>query len=381
MRPNPRIVTMPIEAATGTMCISNVKIMMKRILSLLFFFCLGWAAFSQTAVISGTLSGCEEGTKILVLNVEGSKLLIFDSVVPDAKGAYRVERFGESPDFFILALMRPGQKVNDPDIQHQMVHVMLLASEKVQMNIEYVSDTKSVRVGDVSGSANMELYRRFNNLLFNASVNTKLRATLPRDVEHLLADNCSNLMSAFLVTFFDEDFANHGALYKRVRDVLTPQYGENNFVRYIDGKLQNVLVAGMEAPDVVMKDRDGNTRRLSDLRGKVVLLDFWASWCRPCRMENPNVVRLYHQYHEKGFDIFSVSLDNSRDAWLKAIKDDGLIWENHVSDLKGWTSSGGKLYGVASIPATVLVAPDGTIIARNLRGAELEAKLKELFDQ
>ena len=92
-------------------------------------------------------------------------------------------------------------------------------------------------------------------------------------------------------------------------------------------------------------------------------------------------MRLYHQYKDKGFDIYSVSLDNSRDAWLKAIDADGLVWPNHVSDLRGWSSAGGKLYGVSSIPATVLVGRDGKILARNLRGAQLEQKLKELFGQ
>ena len=150
-------------------------------------------------------------------------------------------------------------------------------------------------------------------------------------------------------------------------------------MQHIDSRLRSTLIPGMEAPDIVMTDRDGNTRKLSDLRGKVVLIDFWASWCRPCRMENPNVVRLYRRYLSKGFDIFSVSLDNNRDAWLKAIEDDHLTWSNHVSDLRGWSSAAGRLYGIQSIPATVLVGRDGKILARNLRGEELENKLKEIF--
>ena len=135
----------------------------------------------------------------------------------------------------------------------------------------------------------------------------------------------------------------------------------------------------MEAPEIEMTDRDGNIRKLSSLRGKVVLIDFWASWCRPCRMENPNVVRLYRLYHFKGFEVFSVSLDNNRDAWLKAIEDDHLTWPNHVSDLRGWSSAAGRLYGIQSIPATVLIDRNGKVLARNLRGQDLENKLKEIF--
>ena len=141
------------------------------------------------------------------------------------------------------------------------------------------------------------------------------------------------------------------------------------------------IMAGDEAPDIALPDPDGNVRRLSDLRGRLVLIDFWASWCRPCRMENPNVVRLYERYHNYGFEVFSVSLDNNRDAWLKAINDDHLSWPNHVSDLRGWSSAGGRLYGIQSIPATVLVAPDGKILARNLRGPDLENALNQIFGQ
>ena len=152
------------------------------------------------------------------------------------------------------------------------------------------------------------------------------------------------------------------------------------YVKHLNDRLKSVLLPGMEAPEISMKDTEGNTRRLSDLRGKVVLIDFWASWCGPCRRENPNVVKLYKKYHDRGFEIYSVSLDKEKSAWLKAIKDDGLVWPNHVSDLNGWTSSGGKTYGIMSVPSTVLVDKDGKIIARNLRGSELEKKLSEIFD-
>lgn len=134
------------------------------------------------------------------------------------------------------------------------------------------------------------------------------------------------------------------------------------------------------APEIVMPDPDGVERRLSDLRGKYVLIDFWASWCGPCRKENPNVVRLYNQYKDKGFDIFSVSLDKDAEAWKRAIKADNLSWDNHVSELNYWNSSVIQTYKFQGIPFTVLVDKNGEIIAKGLRGQALENKLKELLD-
>ena len=133
------------------------------------------------------------------------------------------------------------------------------------------------------------------------------------------------------------------------------------------------------APDIIMKNPEGVEMKLSDLRGKVVLVDFWAAWCKPCRAENPNVVRMYQQYKTKGFDIFSVSLDKTQEAWVEAIAKDGLVWKNHVSDLKFWDNEAAKAWGVTSIPATFLIDKEGNIIAKNLRGAALEAKLKEVL--
>ncbi|WP_289055368.1 TlpA disulfide reductase family protein [Carboxylicivirga marina] len=143
-------------------------------------------------------------------------------------------------------------------------------------------------------------------------------------------------------------------------------------------KLEAVAV-GQMAPDFTMNDTEGNPVSLSSFKGKYLLVDFWASWCGPCRRENPHVVELYTEFKDKGFDILGVSLDQKKDAWLKAIEDDKLTW-SHVSDLKGWGNEAAKLYAVSGIPHTVLLDKEGKIIAKNLRGDELRAKVAELLN-
>ena len=135
---------------------------------------------------------------------------------------------------------------------------------------------------------------------------------------------------------------------------------------------------GQTAVDFTMNDSTGKPVLLSSFKGKIMLVDFWASWCSPCRAENPNVVRAYNEFNKKGFDILGVSFDMDKAKWMKAIKDDKLTW-NHVSDLQGWGNAAGKLYGIMSIPASVLLDKDGKIIAKNLRGEDLHAKLAELL--
>ena len=135
----------------------------------------------------------------------------------------------------------------------------------------------------------------------------------------------------------------------------------------------------MDAPDFTLSTPEGKPISLSSLKGKVVLIDFWASWCGPCRKENPNLVKLYEKYKDKGFTILSVSLDNDEAAWKKAIEADGLIWPNHVSDLKGWESTMTKVYGFNSIPHTVLVNKEGKINGIGLRGEALEEKIKSIL--
>ena len=137
-------------------------------------------------------------------------------------------------------------------------------------------------------------------------------------------------------------------------------------------------MVGSVAPDIALNDTTGKAVALSSLRGNYVLVDFWASWCGPCRAENPNVVRMYNKFKDKGFTIYSVSLDRTKGEWERAIRNDNLPW-THVSDLKFWQSTAAQQYGVQAIPATFLLDKDGKIIAKNLRGDALEAKLDEVL--
>lgn len=147
----------------------------------------------------------------------------------------------------------------------------------------------------------------------------------------------------------------------------------------VQAKNGEYLQIGKIAPDINLPNPQGQIIPLSSLRGKVVLLDFWAQWCRPCRLENPNIVKAYHKFKDKGFEVYGVSLDRSRDKWLQAIEEDGLVW-THVSDLKYWQSEAAKTYNINAIPASFLLDRDGRIIAKNLRGQSLHQKLKEILD-
>lgn len=187
------------------------------------------------------------------------------------------------------------------------------------------------------------------------------------------------------------DATNDFASYESIVNQLVNAFPQSPSVQQIYSNYQamkaqkdaaDILAPGKPAPNFseLMLDRQ-TTMSLSDLRGKVVLLDFWASWCGPCRKENPNVVRLYEHYKDKGFTVMSVSLDDNLDRWKMAIEQDGLTWPYHVSDLKKWSSAAAKIYQVRGIPFTALIDEEGNIIATNLRGAQLEQALKDILGE
>lgn len=241
---------------------------------------------------------------------------------------------------------------------------------------------------EVTGSETFTCYTNVVKELMNAANLT------PETAKAYIEKGCNPLMRAFFTTQllgrnagdFLEDFKSAGQALSA--DMPGSKYA-TDYANMVSGLEKQMLQQqasasiqiGQPAPDISLPGPDGKTRSLASLKGKVVLLDFWASWCRPCRMANPHVVEVYNKYKSKGFDVFSVSLDRpgQKDAWVSAIKQDGLVWDNHVSDLQFWNSAPAATYGVRSIPHTFLIDRNGNIAAINPRN-NLEEELMKVLN-
>ena len=369
---------------------------------------------NDTVHISGTLVNPVTGNYIYLDELKSNELKTVDSVKVAQNGTFNFKREVKLPSFYLL-------KIN----KQNFLTMLLGQGEKISLNAYYDSLNYPISVTGSKGSESMADYNR--NLRKTIDKLTGLSRTyransdnpqLPAIMDSLdsMAQTYLNEINSYTKNYIDENIkslVSLVALYQQVAPnvyVLNPSkdlkyfvkvdsslsilYPEYEPVTSLHKQVQELISstkgetaaspvsrAGAEAPEISLPTPGGDTIKLSSTRGSVVLLDFWASWCAPCRQENPNLVNAYNLYHKKGFQIYQVSLDKTKEAWIKGIQDDQLGKWIQVSDVKYWNSIVVPLYKIESIPFNFLLDKEGRIIASNLRGEQLQTKLAELFNK
>ncbi len=355
-------------------------------------FILWSSAFSQDSLfIKGKISGLDSGDKNLALSDITTNPPVVSTKVTSQDGSFSfkvavsklaIYRLYLTADNFIMLLMT-GQ---DIDLQ--------LNAEKLNLNpvISGSDDTRILYDMAIQSSLYDMQLDSLNKAFGEARKAPELSEQLPviqsayektseKQLDFIRQKLMANPGSPATLFFIDKlSLDSDLDVFRKVSAALYAKYPEHSLVVDLKNRveLEEKLQPGNMAPEITLPDRDGKPVSLSSMRGKVVLIDFWASWCGPCRRDNPEVVRMYNRFKDKGFDIFGVSLDRDAASWLAAIEKDGLTW-THVSDLKYWQSAGAEAYGVKAIPHTVLIDREGKIIARKLRGKALEDKLEEIL--
>lgn len=362
--------------------------------------------------VTGILTG-EEGTMVYLKEMTVRELVPVDSALLDENGSLTLKGYTDNAGFytlytdmdeFITLLIQPGDKlIITGDISD--------LSETFQ--VEGSQDSRNIQELSLKLNETLSQIKNLSRIL-NDSINSpdfdKIKEELDKKYEeivrsqrdftfHFIEENIKS--PASLMALYQQIGSHHYLLdpvkdfryYKMVDSSLTILYPETEAVqelhrqvveleaqRRVEEYIAKRLGKGAEVPEIALPSPDGDTIYLSSLRGKYVLLDFWASWCSPCRSENPHLVSVYQKYNPKGFEIFQVSLDRSKPAWIKAIQDDHLTW-THVSDLQYWNSIVVPVFQIQGIPMNFLLDPQGRIIDLNLRGEKLDQRLKEIFKQ
>jgi thiol-disulfide isomerase/thioredoxin len=345
------------------------------------------------AALSGTLTK-HSGALLFLERIENNTVKTLDSVIVANNGSFSFNTKITDKDYYrlrvsnnnsVFIILEPEKQVvytnpnellqQDYTLEGSEEGALILEIKSIGISINAHRDSlmKIINTTAPEERAKIQIEMEAG---FNAFVSKKLetaRTIIRNNPKSLASITATELLNP------DQDFQ----LYEMLADNLSKTYKKSG---YADDFVKRVAqmkatVIGAMAPEINLPSPDGKSIALSSLRGKVVLIDFWASWCGPCRMENPNVVRLYNEKKNQGFEVYSVSLDKDKTAWMNAIEKDGLIWPSHVSDLGYWNSVVVKQYGLQGIPFTVLVGKDGKILAKGLRGEQLEEAVSKYLGE
>lgn len=339
--------------------------------------------------ISGKVENAPEGLVILSKFTE-SRPIVVDTLKLESDGAFNYELEVDAPTFYELNLF--DQRSVRLALFKEDVQVNYDFSDSESLGIEGSKDSQEMQKIDGLITSYQQKVNDLNESYYEAMSNNDTEAIKKIQTDALLLEDTQAKAVKESINSMGQSFASLAAIgllnskneFQFLDSLVTEldkKYPETKMIIQLKQQLDEMrsLSMGQVAPEIKLPNPEGEMVSLSDFRGKYVMIDFWAGWCKPCREENPNVVKLYNQYKDQGFEVFGVSLDRTREAWVDAIFEDGLTW-TQVSDLKYFNSVAAETYQINAIPATYLIDPDGKIIGKDLRGPSLESKLKEIFE-